>query len=82
MFQAKYVVAFLLESQEDFMMESSISDRFISERILHKLKETLQAQSELLGNDLSIQISCKRRPQHFSKLRISPMILAKSPSET
>ena len=39
-------------------MESSISDRFISERILHKLKETLQAQSGLLGNDLSIQISC------------------------
>lgn len=39
-------------------MESNISDRFISERILHKLKETLQAQSGLLGNDLSIQISC------------------------
>ena len=39
-------------------MESSISDRFISERILHKLKETLQAQSGLLGNDLSIQLSC------------------------
>ena len=39
-------------------MERSVSDRFISERILHKLKETLQAQSGLLGNDLSIQISC------------------------
>ena len=39
-------------------MESSISDRFISERILHKLKKTLQAQSGLLGNDLSIQMSC------------------------
>lgn len=39
-------------------MESNISDRFISERILCKLKETLQAQSGLLGNDLSIQISC------------------------
>lgn len=39
-------------------MDSNICDRFTSERILHKLKETLQAQSALLGKDLSIQISC------------------------
>lgn len=40
------------------MMESIISDRYISERILRILKETLQAQSALPRNDLSIQISC------------------------
>jgi len=39
-------------------MESNISDRFISETILKKLKETLQAQSSLPQNDLSIQLSC------------------------
>ena len=57
-FPAKNVLTFLLESQEDFRMESSITDRFISERVLHKLKDTLQAQSGLLGSDLSIQMSC------------------------
>ena len=41
-------------------MESSISARFISERILHKLKETLHAQTALPQNDLSIQMSCMR----------------------
>lgn len=48
----------MLEKQDFSMMESTISDRFISERILHKLKETLQAQSTLPSNDLSIQLPC------------------------
>ena len=48
----------LLENQDDSTMESDISTTFISERIQHKLKETLQAQSSLPQDDLSIQLSC------------------------
>ena len=57
-FRAKDVLTFSLENQDDIGMDSNISDRFTSERVLHKLKETLQAQSALFGSDLSIQMSC------------------------
>ncbi|CAH3043062.1 unnamed protein product [Porites evermanni] len=39
-------------------MENDLADRFISERIIRKLKDTLQAQSSLPQNDLSLQLSC------------------------
>lgn len=56
--KAKEIVTFTLPKWEDSTMESDISYRFISDRILRKLKETLQAQSSLPQNDLSIQLSC------------------------
>ena len=39
-------------------MENDLADRFISERIIRKLKDTLQAQSSLPQNDPSLQLSC------------------------